>query len=159
MLIDMQRDFVGGLRRGEAERIIPNQIKVLRYAQQHGIPIIVFEFKSHEYGTTVPQIKSALKKNYVIMEKYSDDAFHLTSLYDDLVQMRTKKIFIMGINACYCVYETARSAKCNGFEIATSNDVISGLPYHPRDNNMPWYRRNGLILDSINQFELSKVVF
>ena len=48
----------------------------------------------------------------------------------------------MGINADYCVKETANGAIDEGFSIFTAKDLLSGMDHHSLDNSEEWYEDN-----------------
>jgi len=142
VLIDMQEDFTEILRSGETERIVANQILVLRHCRENDIPMIVLEYRNH--GDTLPELAAEIKKNrtsrYFI--KGHDDGFiGCADLDDALRQLGVTHLFLMGINSCSCVKATAEGALRNGYQIATSDDVISSA--HKPHNNIKWYVANG----------------
>ncbi|MBT6690709.1 cysteine hydrolase [Candidatus Parcubacteria bacterium] len=150
LIIDMQRDFVSHLRKGEAERIIPNQLCILEQCLRLEIPIIVIECKTYKYGKTVSEITVTINDApYVyFIEKRGDDAFINTQLHKLLQELGVKTLVMLGINADYCVMDTARSALKLEYKILTSNDVISGQSHHSRTNSSHWYQNNGMWVDS-----------
>jgi nicotinamidase-related amidase len=149
LLIDMQDCFVSYLRKGEKERIVPNQIEVIRKCQKNNIPIVVFELVPEKYGHTINELISVLKENgerIKIIQKEHNCCFYETSLDMYLQSIGIKKLLLMGINADCCVKETAESAKNLGYQIVTSNSLISGQTHHSHNNNANWYIKNGLFL-------------
>lgn len=153
VLIDMQTYFVKKLREGDAERIISNQIKILKHCCQFDIPVIAFELEPKRHGNMISEIAEIVNgnSNYELMVKRRYSAFWETNLDKRLKKLKIKKLFIMGINACYCVRETAEDAIERGYEIVTSNEVISGQTGHPKDNDIPWFSNNGSCIDSIGE--------
>jgi nicotinamidase-related amidase len=151
ILIDMQDNFVYGLRKGELERITPNQLLILKKCNLMNIPIFVLEFANK--GETIEVLLTEIKKskNYTFITKYSDSGFSSTQLHEKLKALNIKRIFLMGINATYCVMDTARDAIKEGYEIITSNDVISGAGHHDPNNGVSWYRENGVYVDKIHE--------
>ncbi len=154
ILIDMQEDFVKDLRAGEAKRIIPNQLEILKYCNQFSIPIVVLELNVQSYGKTNEILLNEAKKNhhFRLIGKEYDNGFFKTELDYHLKALGIKKLFIMGINANYCVKETARGAIDNGYKIMTSNEVISGQSGHSRYNSIDWFKSNGRCVDTVNEF-------
>ncbi len=153
LLIDMQKKFVRNLREKEAERIIPNQIHIIQLCKKENIPFFVLELDKDDYGETISELKeeiSQLEQGMVtFIQKTSNSGFKNTDLEILLKNREIKKIFFMGINADYCVHATASDALKKGFEIVTSNDVISGQDHHSRNNSIDWYKNNGACLDSV----------
>lgn len=137
ILVDMQKRFIENLRHGEANRIIPKQLAVLKYCLSANTPIIVLEFKAFEYGATIEILLEEAKKNpnFYLISKYWHSGFEETDLDNYLKLIGAKNFFLMGINADFCVRSTARDAIRIGYKIITSNEVISGQSHHRSDNN------------------------
>ena len=158
IVVDMQTEFVKELRSGEADRIIPKQLEIIRDCNQSNIPIIVLELYRRKFGKTTKIIMNEVKKNpyFLLIQKEWNNGFRETSLNKHLEFLGTKKIFIMGINADFCVKETAEKAIELGYKIITSNEVISGQSDHSKDNSINWFKSNGYCIDRIDAF--AKVV-
>ena len=60
ILIDMQQFFIRGLKKENKERIIANQIFIIRWCAQENIPIVVLEYE--KYGETIDVLIEELKK-------------------------------------------------------------------------------------------------
>ncbi|EKE20137.1 MAG: hypothetical protein ACD_8C00051G0006 [uncultured bacterium] len=155
ILIDMQETFVDGLRPGEKERIIPNQIAVLKYCNKLSIPVIVLELNIDLFGKTIGVLISQAKKNpnFRLIEKWYSDGFMATGL-DRIIRQfgNIENLLILGVNADYCVKFTARSGIKKGYRIVTSNELISGQRLHSPDNSIDWFRNNGMCFDSMADF-------
>ena len=146
LLIDMQDSFVDYLPEGEADRIIRNQIKVIRRCGREGIPIGLVEYESE--GRTIDslldeieEIKDDTHIFYVL--KHCDNAFRETELEETLRRLGIEELCLMGINASACVWDTAEDAVKKGFLIVTGPDVIADcLGVHTSESS-DWYRKNG----------------
>ncbi|NTU99339.1 cysteine hydrolase [Candidatus Falkowbacteria bacterium] len=150
VLIDMQDEYVCKLRNGESKRIIPNQVTVLKYCNKMNIPVIVLEYRG--CGNTLTGLMKEARKNrkFKLFIKDYNSGFRMPELNEYLQELGVKKIFFMGINADWCVKDTAEDALKYGYEIMTSNEVISGQDHHRRDNNVPWFVNNGCYLHSVS---------
>ena len=150
VLIDMQKDFL--FKKPNKLKLIPPQVSVLKFCMSNSVPIVIFEYIG--YGNTAPKIQEAVKGNpeasvYCLNKKY-DDAFYKTELNKILVAHKTKNIIIMGVNAGFCVYETAKSAIENGYQVVTSRDLIAGYRTKWEKSPCPgvsWYQENTLFFD------------
>lgn len=152
ILIDMQPGFVSRLRRGEADRIVPSQVAVLKFCKEKNIPIVILEFFGS--GSTVQTLADEIGSydKVKIIEKNYNDGFRNTVLNAHLKLIGAKKLFLMGINADFCVRETAEGAIERGYKIITSDKVIAGMPHHSQNNSLPWYRKNGVCVDNVFSF-------
>lgn len=153
ILVDMQEEFIKVLRKGEAERIIPNQLEVIVRCRELGIPVLVLEMRPKEFGKTIKILMDQISKvslNRVIKKGY-DDGFYMTNLDLSLRFLGIRKIFLMGINADFCVRETARTAISLGYKIITSGHVIAGQPDHSKDDSVVWFENNGSCVSDIKR--------
>ncbi|MEA2097834.1 MAG: isochorismatase family protein [Patescibacteria group bacterium] len=143
ILIDMQQIFLDGLKKKNRERIIANQIFIIRWCAQENIPVVVLEYRGS--GETIDVLAKELKKieDLRIILKSYDNGFYYTELKDVLEERNAKNLFLMGINASACVKRTAIGAREEGFSIITSNDVIGG---NNDDNSISWYVENGIVV-------------
>lgn len=141
VLIDMQTNFLDEKK----ELIIPNQIKLFDFCENNAIPVFVFTFK--DYGaihTTIKNKLGTMTKNHTQMfEKDKDDAFSQATFCDVLSEQKITSLILTGVNACACVYETARSAHRRSYDLILSEDLIAG--YCNCDDcigRKEWYERN-----------------
>ena len=144
ILIDMQQYFIRGLKKENKERIIANQIFIIKWCAQENIPIVVLEYE--KYGKTIDVLIKELKevKYLRVISKSRPDGFYDTKLAYTLNQVNADNLFLMGIDANVCVRSTAIGAMVNGFKFITSEDVIDGV--RNDDNSIPWYRENGTVV-------------
>ncbi|OGI76552.1 hypothetical protein A3C57_02285 [Candidatus Nomurabacteria bacterium RIFCSPHIGHO2_02_FULL_33_12] len=140
-LIDMQDKFIDT---NEKRSLIPNQISVLNFCENKNVPILVFRY--HGYGDINYKLQEKLNKIHKLVTYFSkrnDDAFHLDSLERWLENYEIKTILIMGINACACVLETAKSAIYYGYNVITSDQLIAGYCNECNGKHF-WYEKNGV---------------
>lgn len=149
LIIDMQARFVDDLRQGEKERIISNQIEIIQECKQNNIPMIVLEMMPEKYGTTITELISELEskgEKPKTMWKEYDSGFNKTNLHMYLQSIGVNRVLLMGVYADYCVKKTAENAISLGYQVITSNDLISGGTSDSYSNNRSWYTKNGLFL-------------
>jgi len=72
-----------------------------------------------EYGTASWQIHSSIKpiQDDVVIQKRTPDAFHETSLNNELKSRGIKKLVVAGLQTEYCIDTTCRSAFNLGYEV------------------------------------------
>jgi nicotinamidase-related amidase len=143
LLIDMQELFVRRLRKGEEQRIAYHQREVLSWCAHADIPVVVIRYAGA--ARVIAPLQKSLKgiKRTIPLTKWHDDAFYRTPLARMLKSRGITDVFLMGINAAYCVRATAQGALCEGFSICTSNAVISDRQL--KNNMIPWYKKNGIV--------------
>ena len=143
LLIDMQPRLLSLVR--EKEKLIENQIEIIRWCAKEDIPLVVLEFEGA--GETIDVLRKEIEKvpRVKTIQKKHDDGFTSQKLEKQLKIFDSKTLLLMGINADYCVKETAIGAMKKGFVIATSNALISGWRVHSSDNSLPFYKENGIV--------------
>lgn len=155
LLIDMQWSFVRALQEKDRERIVSHQIEIIRCCARETIPLFVCEYRTDNesagitFGRTIPELENEIEllkpRQVKRINKYCNSAFVKTSLLKILKQRKITDLFLMGINADYCVQETAIDAREAGFSVATSEGVIATSSPH-FDLTVRWYRKNGMLV-------------
>ncbi|GEM_PF-1344685 len=152
LLVDMQPLFLELVDKKEAEEEIPNMARMLEYARENKIPVVVIEYKVHDFRIeTIDALTEKLK--YSPMEvryvtKTHAGGFRDTNLTQILRDLDVSDVVLMGAYASACVIETAMGALNNNFGIMTSPDLIADpsdlgtLFAGPESSN--WYQENGV---------------
>jgi len=132
VLLDELSNHVDG---EELSKELENQKRVLEYAIENDIPVLVFEMDMR--GKTVPELRELIDRvpRHRYFTKFSRGGFlkHGMVPYphtpedDPRVWIReqgVKVLYHMGANTDYCVLETARAAVGEGFSVGTTADVV-----------------------------------
>ena len=148
ILIDMQTDFVCNLRKDAEKKIVPKHLAILDFCIANDIPLVVAEYRGN--GDTLKILDEKVKQvpRHIRITKSSNSAFASTGLEKQLRAWGSKTLLLMGINADFCVRETAQSALSHGFKILTSKDLIAGEEAHSEDDSAWWYQENGTFIRS-----------
>lgn len=146
ILVDMQCHFIGQIRHSAKSSLIKNQQRILQSCQENDIPICVLEYIGS--GETISRLAKKLKcvPRVRTIKKCHDDGFRDTELDRVLENWGVSNILLMGINAEYCVKETAKSALKHGYRIMTAPGLISGSAQHDPTDCIEWYTRNGTLI-------------
>jgi nicotinamidase-related amidase len=160
MLIDMQRDFVPKKLFPEDEQALyESHSKIIQeLCINRNIPLINVLYAGS--GPVVPNTKKYLDMCKILKThiKSSPNAFESGSrLYSNLKQMQIDTLFIMGVNASACVYDSAISAtKDKGFKVITADDVIADcirIQLRTKDKRKKEFINNNIIYhDSYKTF-------
>jgi len=147
ILIDMQEEFVDRLSKKDKKIIILAQQKLLHYCQEKQLPLVVLEYRNNteEYGSTIAPLANIIADipGVIKIDKPANDGFEKTELLSKLQLMQVKRLWLAGINASACVYDTAESA-LEHFSIATSNDLIADpAKYEQHGKSRRWYEQHG----------------
>lgn len=146
LLIDMQDFFVQHIADKDAYEMIRRQVDVLDYCRRHDVPVFFLEFLGFKKTIEILSNKAAKLRKYKSVIKRSDDGFEKTDLAAQLHAEGVRKVMLMGINASYCVKNTAAGAINNGFSIMTSRQLIAdegSCPTKEFEISIGWYKKNG----------------
>jgi nicotinamidase-related amidase len=133
LIIDMQ---VGNFsepdplyKGNEILKKIKNLITKARSAQ---IPIIYVQNNGSkgdpdEYGTSGWEIHPTIQptEGDVLIQKQTPDAFHETSLHNELSSRQINRLVIAGLQTEYCIDTTCRRAFTLGYEVTLVKDAHS----------------------------------
>jgi nicotinamidase-related amidase len=114
------------------ELLISNINALISKARNANVPII---FVRHTEGSGSPleinqpgwQISSELDitGNDIIIDKYTPDCFHQTTLMDILKKQNISKLVIAGLQTEYCIDTTCRRSFTLGFDTVLISDAHS----------------------------------
>jgi hypothetical protein len=146
ILIDMQDIYLNLLSRDKRQEIISSQIDVIRFCAEMHIPLTLLEFEWE--GPTIPSIRGEAKKvrERTLFRKNSNDGFDYPPFEEHIHSLAFEGciLLLMGLNGCYCVLTTGKSAIKRGYRIATARNLIGGTYSHSKDNCGDWYRNSGI---------------
>lgn len=143
VLIDMQEHFVCDLAPDTKEHIVMHQQTVLADCAKLDVPVVVLEFDG--YGSTLGVLEEGIQsiRRSARLKKSSNDGFSRAMLRERLEEFGATSLLLMGINASYCVLDTAKSAKRLGFNVVTSSALIADQKRKAYKNlSQDWYRAN-----------------
>lgn len=141
LLIDMQTDFIANLDLREINRIVRNQIEIIRRCRRDSIPLFIIEYNNH--GETIGELKKELFGIDIrYIKKNNDDAFIDTQLHNLLSEKKIKTLFLMGVNAGACVLYTAEGALDKGYQVMTSFAVMSDIDDNYFFSSIFWFEEN-----------------
>lgn len=149
LLIDMQTDFIRDFELKERERIVKNQLEVIKLCKQKRIPLVVIEYNG--YGEVIKDLERELSGELIYhINKDQNDAFYNPRLNKLLSGMEIKTVFLMGINAGACVLDTAEGALENGYQVVTSFSVLSDIDDDYLFSSLFWFEENARLVESFS---------
>lgn len=145
IIIDMQDSF---LKTKEKLELIEKQIPVIKFCMMKNIPIAIFEYDGEDTNILIKEslLNYTYKKTFI---KHTDDAFYVRYFNIWLEINKINTILLMGVNACCCVYDTAKSITKNGFNLITIGDLIAGYCPDCLEPTKSWYAENGVYFESL----------
>jgi nicotinamidase-related amidase len=137
LIIDVQEAMFSypGMKLYDESGVMERIISLLDKARSSGTPVVYIQHTSdEEYTKGLPtwQISSRItpQPGEVIVEKPTWDAFHLTTLHDELQRMGITNLIIAGMQTEFCVDTTCRRAYSLGYSSILVQDAHSTF-----DNN------------------------
>ena len=116
-IVDMQPYFK------THKKCLDEVIHQVKLAKRRKAPIVILEYK--KCGPTHERILDELKgvKKVIIKQKEDDDGSR--EFLNAVKNIKYKKVRICGVNACYCVYETALGIKAEGIKLELPSNAIA----------------------------------
>lgn len=143
IVIDMLEDFVyGALKNERSKRIIPNIAKLLRYAREHGWPVVYANdahlpgdpeekvWGPHALaGTAGAQVIKELtpKKGDYVLGKRTYSSFNQTGLDLLLRQNGVDTVILTGQHTHICVRHTSADAFAKNYSIMVPEDCVESF--------------------------------
>jgi nicotinamidase-related amidase len=157
IVVDMQDFFLKNFTRSTKDKLIENQIQVIKASIKNHVPIILLEYKAGGKlrGKTTRKILEVFKpKPTSIIVKENNSGFTNTNLDIILKELKAKKLILMGANANACVQDTALGALKRGYKVITSKGVIasgSRKDFSFSSQNGKWWKEHTLLLDNVGE--------
>lgn len=116
LVIDIQERLTPVM--SNAEELVANSLKFLQIAKELGIKIIATEQYTKGLGETLKSLDSFIDEKFQKMEFSAYSA-----IKDELKEVQN--IYIIGIEAHICVYQTALDLIKNGYNVTLIDECIS----------------------------------
>ena len=140
VIIDMQTFYMEGIP--HIDTIVENQQRVIRQCLRQGLPMAVLEYGGESKTVTelVSLVDLSSFKGY--FTKVCDDGFTNFDFVFHLGLWKRMSILFMGVDAGYCVLDTAKSAYNWGYDVLSAECLIGGNV----DKARPWFLEKGRYL-------------
>lgn len=123
VVVDMQ----SGFQAANNPLTVTSVVKEVKRAIARNMPIIVLELHPWENGKTHREISSLVREydNGYIVQK------HRNSGFDELMETVNDNglpnhFMVVGVNACFCVYETVEDLIDNGYPVEVVKTAVNG---------------------------------
>lgn len=152
ILIDMQESFVAGLSNSNQEKLIREQMEVIRLCASAGISIFVIELDRKLHGGTIKELRCELdaaadRVHIRDFEKKGSSAFTNREFMGALEHTGVNNLLVMGVSSRVCVRATVQDALSYKYSVLTSRCAIASLGNGESD--LSWYRKRGLLVESL----------
>lgn len=150
IVIDVQEKLMPVI--ANREKVIDNIIRLLKFAQIIGLPVILTE--QQNLGPTVPEIKNEIPDSQPI-SKIVFNCFFCDDFVNHIPQMGRKTLILTGVETHICVAQTALHALPN-FTVHVVSDAVSSRTTDNWNVGIERMRQSGAIITSTEMviFEL-----
>ncbi|WP_086322374.1 isochorismatase family protein [Campylobacter devanensis] len=147
LVIDIQERLTPAM--SDAEELVANSLKFLQIAKELGIKIIATEQYPKGLGNTIDSL------DCFIDEKFQKMEFSAYNAIKDQLTM-VNNIYIIGIEAHICVYQTALDLIKNGHNITLIDECISSRD--PKNKSLAYANLKNISVKPLEMvaFELLK---
>lgn len=121
LLVDLQEKLAPAIF--ESERVIRNSVRLLKAAQQLGVPGFIAEHCTGSIGPTVPEIRNATVSPIFAKTHFSCTAE--PGVLDLLREAGRPQVIVAGIECHVCVLQTAFGLREAGFDVFLAADAAS----------------------------------
>lgn len=175
MIIDVQEDYTGKTAKPpfpykESQEVISTINQMILQAKDNGIKVI---YVKQEFGSllgksisTIFSKGTAIKGNpgteidsrislispAHIFEKSIGDAFSNQKLNKFLVDNSINELYLVGLDAEYCVHKTAQGAINRGYKVIMVTDALLLLAQNKWDRLLKLYSKEGFELTKSSEF-------
>lgn len=170
LVIDIQEDATGKTTNRpykNSKELIDNVNLVINSSQTKGINVIYIKHEINGNffnkivmgnrfikGTPGSEIDSRIRIiNNHIFSKNKGNALSNPEVVNFLKKNNINKIFIVGLDASACIYKTSLGAIEMGYEVLVLKDAIATSDMAKIPQILDKYKKKGILLTSIHEFE------
>jgi len=176
LVIDIQEDSTGTMAKdsspfkNDSEKLITSVNQIIDEAAKQNIPVLYVrqEFEGlrgklisritsdgvdikGQPGTEIDRRVSIVSNN--IFPKHLSDAFSNPDFEAYLTEHQVDEVYLVGIDAEYCVYFTAKGARNRGYKVNLITDATAMANQEKWDQQMKKYEQDGVHLITSEQFQ------
>ncbi len=151
-IIDLQNDYFEGGKYPlwNARKVLENIKIAIKKAQENNIPIILIEhivpkaagglapfFNEGTEGAKIHKDLLELVPQAIVITKHFADAFHQTTLDEELAKLKVEKIVVCGMMTQNCVTHTAISKQAEKYNVSiipecttTVDEMLHNIALH-----------------------------
>ena len=133
VLVDMQEKLLPAIQ--GYEQVLDNCVKMARFADICGFPVLATEQYPKGLGPTVEPLRNAVGSFYPI-EKITFGCFGCEEFTKAVQKSNLQKIVVCGIETHVCVCQTVLEGLRQGFEMYLVTDGVSSRHTHDRETGI-----------------------
>ena len=155
LIVDVQEKLAQAMYVKDA--LFKSLANAIRGVQAFGINILLTEQNPNGLGLTIPEISELLTAIKPI-SKFSFSCCDNTEFMDELNALKPENVFIAGIEAHICVYQTARDLIKLGYDVQIISDAVSSRTVENKQIGLQKSKDAGAGITSVETvlFELLK---
>ncbi|MBU0742513.1 hydrolase [bacterium] len=156
VVIDIQQLFRPLIH--EADLVIANASRLIRFADKLDIPILLTEHYPQKLGPTVTELSDLIPRVEPI-EKISFSCAGDHHFMSRLKSTHREQVVLCGIETHVCVYQTARDLLEEGYQVVVAADAVSSRQVSNRNLGLAYMRDIGVqvMTSEMSFFELLRI--
>jgi len=146
VVVDVQDKLLHAIH--DWQTVLDNTIRMVKFAQALGVPVMVTEQYPKGLGPTNAQVRE-LFPDFGAIEKTSFSCFGADGLHDVLLALEVKTLVLVGIEAHICVEQTAIDALARGYNVQIIYDAVGSRSLENKELGINKIRQVGGIISGV----------
>lgn len=161
LVVDVQEDCTGKilkppfLYQKDSDAFISKLNKIIDAANNDGVLVIYMTMNSKMEDTPGAKLDSRLKviNNNIFLKDNMDAFLSSDHKFERFLtdKKETKELYLIGLDATLCIYETAKDAVKRGYKTTIITDAITTISDKKIDEIIADYKTNGISVITSNQ--------
>lgn len=173
LVTDIQNDTLGISKYGNTDPIMKNINSSIKHAKDSEIDIVYTKqafkgnpldslisgglYQADTFGAELSNEVSVLSEN--IFNKLRTDAFTSGHFEQHLISNEIDTLYIVGADACACVYKTALGAINRGYRVVVLEDGLFSVKKETLNAMLKRYKSKGIEIMNTNDFIQSAMIY
>ncbi|SDF49349.1 hydrolase [Sporolituus thermophilus] len=146
IVVDMQDKLLRAIANWET--VLDGCIKMVKFAQTLGVPVVVTEQYPRGLGPTNTGI-SSLFTEFKPYEKTAFSCFGCADFREQLSRLGVKTVVLVGIEAHICVTQTALDALAAGYQVQVIADAVGSRSIDNKQLGLAKMRQAGAVITGV----------
>ena len=151
VVVDIQERLARAMPKKPLAQLLANTRRILKAADEMGLPVMVTEQYPKGLGPTVPEVADALSQlstEPARLEKVDFSCMNLPEFRAWLEESGRSHLLLLGIETHVCIYQTARDIAASGRVVQVPRDAVASRHEHNFLTGLDLIARAGGIITS-----------
>jgi nicotinamidase-related amidase len=146
IVVDMQEPFL--MKIWEKESVIQNTVRLIKAASILRLPIVPTLQYERKMGGLIPQVASAIPKQFVPFDKLSFSAVGDAAFLSEVQRAGRKQALLCGVETHICIHQTAQDLIKLGLAVHIAADAVSSRAQSNWEIGIRRMEQSGVIISS-----------